>query len=270
MWLRTIEANMYGMTTATGIDDPLQTAMPGVYQFAVAVQNTVTGPIGYTILGFCVLVTIYETLTKNNEFLAGQKVYEAIVISLVGLIILKVVIDHAGAIMTFVFWAFNQVTVGINSVQSPTPSSVIYGAGWIDSTIADLKSNGQGIAFMLPCFLAMIVSLLASLAARIILLARFIELYAMLALSPLPLATLASERFSDIGKSFLKSFIAVVLQAAVVLLVIRFFPVMLAGAPMASGGDIMNLIVTPIVYSVVILVAVVGSGQLAKKIVGQG
>jgi hypothetical protein len=244
--------------------------MPGVYQFAVAVQNTVTGPLGYSILGFCVLITIYETMTKNNEFLQGQKVFEAIIISLIGLMILKLAIDNADSIMTGVFWVFNQVTVGINSLNSSTPQSVLFGADWVDKTVDELKANDQLFAFMLPALLAMLVSMIASLAARIILLARFIELYSMLALSPIPLATLASERFSDIGKTFLKSFIAVILQAAVVLLVMRFFPVMLAGAPAASGGDLMNLITAPIIYSVVILVTVVGSGQIAKKVLGQG
>lgn len=277
--LSTLETIDSVFNSITGIDsnrllDTLSGALPSVYNFALNVVKTVTGPIGYTILGFCVLVALYETLTKNEEFATGFKTFEVIIITLVSFVVLKVVLDNAGEIMSYTFSLFHQVTLGINGV--PISASAGGSVDWVTSTMDYVEAEGMAGPFLIVAVIALVVTFAAALFSQVMILVRFIELYVMLALAPLPLATLASPHLSGIGKNFLKSFIACILQAAVILLVVRFFPVMLSDMPSTmshmTGGGAPPLLAfaPPIIYSVVMIAAIGASSALARKVVGLG
>ncbi len=60
---------------------------------------------------------------------------------------------------------------------------------------------------------------------------RFFKLYMYTAISPIPLASFAGEPFQNIGKSFLKSYAAVLLEGAVIVLACIIFSVFASSPP---------------------------------------
>jgi hypothetical protein len=60
---------------------------------------------------------------------------------------------------------------------------------------------------------------------------RFFKLYMYTAISPIPLSSFAGEPFQNIGKSFLKSYAAVLLEGAVIVLACIIFSVFASSPP---------------------------------------
>ena len=77
---------------------------------------------------------------------------------------------------------------------------------------------------------------LVNIVINTIVAARFIELYVYNALASLPIATLCYRELHGIAVNFLKNYMAVALQGAVLYLVIGFYPALTAS--LGSGGDI--------------------------------
>ena len=65
---------------------------------------------------------------------------------------------------------------------------------------------------------------------------RFFRLYLYTAIAPVPLSTFAGEPSSHIGKSFLKSYAAVCLEGAIIVLACIIFSVFAAAEPVVPEG----------------------------------
>lgn len=96
---------------------------------------------------------------------------------------------------------------------------------------------------------------------KVICIARFIEIYMYVAISPIPIATFPSDEMSQIGKNFLKSFAAVCLQGTLIFLVLTFFPVLLSEQLIGDDVSAFNLLL----YSLVLILAVFGANRYAKS-----
>ena len=112
----------------------------------------------------------------------------------------------------------------------------------------------------------------AKIAAWVLIMVRLLQIYLYVAISPIPLATLCSNELSQIGKSFLKSFVAVCIQGALIFLVVQLFPGII-GTVLNSGGfhvaeTVVGLLTISAVYSVAIIVTLMGTQQLSRRICG--
>ena len=144
--------------------------------------------------------------------------------------------------------------------------------------------DGKKIAASMPsgfwnglwCWLCAVFVLLLSWAAKIaawvLIMIRLLQVYLYGAISPIPLATLCSNELSQIGKGFLKSFVAVCILGALIFLVVQLFPGII-GTVLKSGGfsvadTVVGLLTISAVYSIAIIVTLVGTQQLSKRICG--
>lgn len=105
---------------------------------------------------------------------------------------------------------------------------------------------------------------LVNIVINTIVAARFIELYVYNALASLPIATLCYRELHGIAVNFLKNYMAVALQGAVLYLVIGFYPALTAS--LGSSGDITEQAWAMLGKSVILLVAVFMSGRFTKAI----
>lgn len=105
---------------------------------------------------------------------------------------------------------------------------------------------------------------LPNIVVNTIVAARFIELYVYNAMASLSIATLCYQELHGIAVNFLKSYLAVALQGAVLYLVIGFYPA-LAGS-LGTGGSITEQAWAMLGQSVILLVAVFMSGKFTKAI----
>lgn len=143
-----------------------------------------------------------------------------------------------------------------------------------DKVSGDVPGGLKGIG---PLFMAMLVLIFcwaARIAAIVMILMRLLQVYIYIAVAPVPLATLPSQEYSQVAKSFIKSFVAVCLQGTMIYLVVRFLPAMLDTAlttDLFTPGKETSLtgrLLVAWLYSVAILITLVGSQQLSRRICG--
>ena len=103
---------------------------------------------------------------------------------------------------------------------------------------------------------------------------RFFRLYIFTALAPIPLATFAGEGTSFAGKQFIKSYIGVCMEGAVIVLACLIF-----SAFMSSGSPVLDTNLTPVVmawqyiaetiFNMLVLVGVVkGAERIVRELFG--
>lgn len=91
--------------------------------------------------------------------------------------------------------------------------------------------------------------------------ARFIEIYVYIAISPIPIATFPSDDLNQIAKGFLKSFAAVCLQGAFIYLILSFFPI-LVSSNILGDTSAWGLLL----YSLILALGVFSSSRWAKSV----
>ena len=106
--------------------------------------------------------------------------------------------------------------------------------GEIVSAIEEV-SFMQSIPLWLVSFLGSLFITVMSFILILTVYGRFFKLYLYTAISPLPFASFAGENTSGLGKSFIKSYIGVCLEGAVIVLACLIYSAFLSGeAPVAD------------------------------------
>lgn len=102
---------------------------------------------------------------------------------------------------------------------------------------------------------------------------RFFKLYMYTAIAPIPLATFAGEPTQNIGKSFLKSYAAVCLEGAIIVLACIIFSVFAASPPVvnvsAAATTMVWTYIGELIFNMLILVgAVKMSDRIVREMMG--
>lgn len=97
---------------------------------------------------------------------------------------------------------------------------------------------------------------------------RFFKLYMYTAISPIPLSTFAGEPTQNVGKSFLKSYAAVCLEGAIIVLACIIFSVFAASPPVvdpdAAAASMVWSYIGELIFNMLILV---GAVKMADRVV---
>lgn len=97
---------------------------------------------------------------------------------------------------------------------------------------------------------------------------RFFKMYMYTAIAPIPLATFAGEPSQNVGKSFLKSYAAVCLEGAIIVLACIIFSVFASSPPVidpdAAAASMVWSYIGELIFNMLILV---GSVKMADRIV---
>lgn len=95
--------------------------------------------------------------------------------------------------------------------------------------------------------------------------ARMLQILVMVCIAPIPLVTLIHDEHKQIGISFLKSFMAVVLQGAVMVLMIYIYSGVITFS-MGQSNTLTGMVWNAAGYAVLLVVALATSGALSKKV----
>lgn len=97
---------------------------------------------------------------------------------------------------------------------------------------------------------------------------RFFKIYMYTAIAPVPLSTFAGEPTQSVGKSFLKSYVGVCLEGAIIVLACIIFSVFASAPPVvdatAAAASMVWKYIGEIIFNMLILV---GSVKMADRVV---
>lgn len=102
---------------------------------------------------------------------------------------------------------------------------------------------------------------------------RFFKLYLYTAIAPIPLSTFAGEPSQNVGKSFIKSYSAVCLEGAIIVLACIIFSLFAGSSPsIDTSAEAVNQVwsyISQLVFNMLILVGTVkASDRVVKEMMG--
>lgn len=207
----------------------------------------------------------YEFLKKTVMFEFVN--WENVVKILLRFFIAKLVVQNCYAILEVIAIVMNGILglIGdpknIQSILSPAEHTKLAGeyakAGFWDRPFVFLK---MAIAWFVVLIIRIIVVF--------VVIGRFLEIAIYTAIAPIPLSTIAGESTSSIAISFIKGYIAVLLQGVIIVAMCCLY----VGMAQAFGGTtftgMFGNLITYLICSAVLLFTVLKSGNWAKQIMG--
>lgn len=194
------------------------------------IHNSMQG-IGLGLLVLFFLVGMVKTCGSFDEVKRPEQVFKLFI----RFVLAKIIVTYGMTLMLDVFKVTQGLTAKIISTanitfnsQSTLPSSII----------SAIESCGffESIPLWAVTLIGGLVITVLSFIMIMTVYGRFFKLYLYTALAPIPLSSFAGEPTSNIGKSFLKSYTAVCLEGAIIVLSCIIFSLFASSPPVVDAN----------------------------------
>ncbi len=232
------------------------------------IHNAMVG-IGYGLLVLFFAMGVFQSAASFRDFQRPEFALR----HFIRFVLAKVAVGSCMEIMTAIF-----------SVCGGVVATVMSGMGGSVSTAATLPGEivtaieGLGLLESIPLWLvALLGSLFITVMSFILLLTvygRFFRLYMFTALAPLPLASFAGEGTAASGKAFLKNYIGVCMEGAVIVLACLIYSAFLSSSTPATDASLPAVTMAwqyigQLIFNMLILTGLVkGADRVVKEMLG--
>lgn len=263
---------IYEAISNVGMDSNLTTSLESfnstVYTGIKLIRTNVIAPVAYVILSLFLLLELQNIVTRV-EGIQGTLGAELPIKALFKVLICKTIIDNVGLI-TSAFYEVSlhliketQAVLGLTSMAGLSPNIVALRRVIEDYSILARFSLSAKISII-----SILVTLIL-LAVKVIIVARFFQIFIYIAISPIPVATLPHSEMSSIAKNFFKNFAAACLHGVLIYIILAIFPLLVKGAVLGAidgTGDLYADLWKILGYSFILGISVTASGKWAKSI----
>lgn len=181
--------------------------------------------IGYGLLVLFFAIGVFSSAASFKELQRPEFALR----NFIRFVLAKVAVGRGMEIMTAIFSICGSVvSATMNSIGGAVTTSASL-PGEIISAIEDVGFM-QSIPLWLVSFLGSLFITVMSIILILTVYGRFFKLYLYTAISPLPFASFAGENTSGIGKAFVKSYMGVCLEGAVIVLACLIYSAFLSGS----------------------------------------
>lgn len=239
-----------------------------IWGLIVGINNALVG-VGYGLLVLFFAMGVFQSAASFRDFQRPEFALR----HLIRFILAKMAVGRCMELMTAIF----QICGGI--VQT-----VMGSIGGAISTTATLPTEivraieGVGLLQSIPLWLVSLLgSLFITVMSFVLLLTvygRFFRLYMFTALAPLPLATFAGEGTSTSGRAFLKSYIGVCMEGAIVVLACLIYSAFLSSSTPAVNNTLPAVTMVweyigQLVFNMLVLSGLIrGASRIVKEMFG--
>ena len=232
-----------------------------LYSYIKTIMTDVVMPIAYVVLALFFVLELYKASIKVDNAGGGSSFGAEMVFKVMfRMVLCKVAVDSSLLFMEAIYNVTLSITTGVSGVLSGGALS-----GGLDIAALTTKIDQMGLGDQLGMFVELVIVKFAVFIilglVQIICIARFIEIYVYIAISPLPIATFPSDDLNSIAKNFLKSFAAVCLQGAFIYIILSIFPILFNANILGDEGVLGMLL-----YSIILALGVFSSGRWAKSV----
>lgn len=234
----------------------------GIWDVIVNINGALKA-IGYALL---VLFFLMGIMRQFNSFQELKRPEQALKV-FIRFVLAKAVVTWGLDLMMAMF----TIVQGIINTIMRASGITGQGAAYLPQSMIDTIES-CGFWESIPLWaVTLIGSLLVWILSFIMILTvygRFFKLYIYAAIAPVPLATFAGEETSHIGKAFLKSFAAVCLEGAVIVLACIIYSLFAASPPsVAAGTSAVTQVWTYIGELLFNMLVLVGTIKLSDRVV---
>lgn len=201
-----------------------------IWNVIKSIYNSMQG-IGLGLLVLFFLVGMIKTCGSFDEVKRPEQVFKLFI----RFVLAKIVVTYGMTLMLDVFKITQGITAKIISTASITFSLK---STLPNSIITAIESCGffESIPLWAVTLIGGLVVTVLSFIMIMTVYGRFFKLYLYTALAPIPLSSFAGEPTSNIGKSFLKSYTAVCLEGAIIVLSCIIFSLFASSPPVVDSS----------------------------------
>ena len=239
-----------------------------IWTMITGIHNAMVG-IGYGLLVLFFAMGVFQSAASFRDFQRPEFALR----HFIRFVLAKVAVGSCMEIMTAIF-----------SVCGGVVATVMSGMGGSVSTAATLPGEivtaieGLGLLESIPLWLVSLLgSLFITVMSFILLLTvygRFFRLYMFTALAPLPLASFAGQTTSSSGRAFIKSYIGVCMEGAVIVLACLIYSAFLSSSAPAVDSSLPAVTMAwqyigQLIFNMLILTGLVrGASRIVKEMFG--
>ena len=223
----------------------------------------VVGVVVISILWYAHFIDMQKRLLENQQSMSTDVLMQASYKYFVAYAMVML----SGQIIDALLWLGNAIAhlIDVNMTKSLTNTILFVAKESNGNIFENMFVNAiQGMA--------KIAQWIAQITIQILVFLRFVELYIYKAFAPILIAGFVSDDYKSVAQGYMKQFIAVILQGALLIFLIKLYDV-LAVADMftistAKGDDALSQAVLFLVKSFVYIFVLVGSQNKVKKWMG--
>ena len=223
---------------------------------------------GLLAIGIALLVLFFVVgVMKSAGSLTELKRPEVAVKMFIRFILAKAVVTYGMELML----SFISIVQGIISqIMATSGFAETVGTTLPEDLVSTIESCGffESIPLWIVSILCVVIVWILSLVLIMSVYGRFFKLYMYTAIAPIPLASFAGEPTQNIGKSFVKSYAAVCLQGAIIVLACIIFSVFAGSEPAVdTTAAAVTQVWTYIGELIFNMLVLVGAVRMADRIV---
>lgn len=246
-----------------------QTFKGGTIWLTIVNINGGLQAVGYGLLVLFFAISLFRSTASFRDFQRPEYAVKHLIIFAAA----KVAVTYGMDLMTSIF----EICAGIIATAAGSVGGLTSISVTLPTEIAEAVED-VGFWASIPLWLVTLLgSLLITVLAFIMILTvygRFFKIYMYAALSPIALASFAGESTSSFGKAFLKSYIAVCMEGAIIVLACIIFSAFASSGtpavdPSASVVTQVWSYVGEVIFNMLVLVGLVkAADRIAKEMFG--
>ena len=236
---------------------------PRVFAMIEALSRNVVLPIAGVILTFIACYELIQLITEHNNMAQFEP---ALLMKWVFKTAISVwMISNTFDIIMAVFDVTQQVVANSSGIISGNTRVNDIGLSMLQSSMMQMDV-GPLFGLFLQSFFIGITMRILSIVIFVIVYGRMIEIYMMVSLAPVPMATWGNHEQSHVGQNYLRCLFALGFQGFLILICVAIYAVLLQNV--AISGDAINSIWSTVGYTVLLCFTLFKTGSVARSILG--
>lgn len=234
----------------------------GIWNMIVDINGALKA-IGYALLVLFFLVGVVRTCGSFTEIKRPEQAFKLFI----RFVLAKAVVSYGLDLMMALFNIVQGIISTATDVAGLSAQEAVTIPAEMETAIRDLTFL-QSIPAWAVSLLGSLFIIVLSFIMIMSVYGRFFKLYLYTAIAPIPLSSFAGEPSSNIGKSFLKSYAAVCLEGAIIVLACIIFSEFAASPPAVSADASPVTMVWSYMGELIFnLLVLVGAVKMADRVV---
>ena len=236
---------------------------PRVFAMIEALSRNVVLPIAGIILTFIACYELIQMITEHNNMAQFEP---ALLMKWIFKTAVSVwLISNTFEIIMAVFDVTQQVMANSSGIISGNTHVNEVGLSMLEASMMQMEVGPLFGLFLQSFFIGISMRIL-SIIIFVLVYGRMIEIYMMVSLAPVPMATWGNHEQSHIGQNYLKSLFALGFQGFLILICVAVYAVLIQNV--AISGDAINSIWSIVGYTVLLCFTLFKTSSVAKSILG--
>ena len=248
---------------ATSVGRTPESFSPEIFAMVRNISESVIIPIAGLILTFIACYELIQLTTEHNNMAQFEP---ALLMKWIFKTAISVwMISNTFDIIMAVFDVTQQVVANSSGIISGNTRVNDIGLSMLQSSMMSMDV-GPLFGLFLQSFFIGITMRILSIVIFVIVYGRMIEIYMMVSLAPVPMATWGNHEQSHVGQNYLRSLFALGFQGFLILICVAIYAVLLQNV--AISGDAINSIWSIVGYTVLLCFTLFKTGSVARSILG--